>query len=549
MVVHYFILRALCQELDNILRNAVILDVFSQQKNELCIILSVGDEELSLCISVESGLNYCVLRDGFNRAKKNSIDLFQRCIGKSVVGCSIHPNDRTIILKMEDNSTFCFQLYNTAASNIFLLDSENIVLESFKREKEYVGKKFEQSSGTNFTFSISEGEFYRLASEQRDRSFLDFLKALSSVLGLLYTREIIHTLGVDEKVLLKDIPEDILKKVYGVIVHVVDQCNTPRPTLYSIDGEPKNIAVFPLEHCKEMEAQSYDTMNEAVAAFLNKKFRKKNFADKKKELLAKVRRSLEQSERTVKAIRKELDSGERAEEYEHIGHTLMANLHEIKKGMKQIVLLDVYDDSKQLSIQLDPAFTPHQNAERYFDKARKARGAREDAKKRIVTEEQELESLKTLFEKLETCETLDALKLLVKSDETMVDVEDESDEDRLPFRVFTVAGGYEVWVGKSSANNDLLTMKYAKPNDLWFHARGVGGSHTVLKSKNGKTPPLHEAILQAAQIAAYYSKMRNGVNVPVSYCERKYVRKPKHVQEGSVVLEREEVLFVKPLLP
>jgi predicted ribosome quality control (RQC) complex YloA/Tae2 family protein len=123
------------------------------------------------------------------------------------------------------------------------------------------------------------------------------------------------------------------------------------------------------------------------------------------------------------------------------------------------------------------------------------------------------------------------------------------EEDGLPpFRIFTVVGGFEVWVGKSSANNDLLTMKYAKPNDLWLHARSASGSHTILRA-HGATLPSKEAIHQAASIAAYYSKMRNAGNVPVAYCERKYVRKPKGSHAGTVILEREKVIFVQPRLP
>ena len=106
-----------------------------------------------------------------------------------------------------------------------------------------------------------------------------------------------------------------------------------------------------------------------------------------------------------------------------------------------------------------------------------------------------------------------------------------------------------MWVGKSSANNDLLTMKYAKPNDLWFHVRGASGSHTVLKVHGRDHPPSKEAVRQAAAIAAYYSKMRNAGNVPVAYCERKYVFKRKGLKEGAVFMEHEKVVFVKPALP
>ena len=106
-----------------------------------------------------------------------------------------------------------------------------------------------------------------------------------------------------------------------------------------------------------------------------------------------------------------------------------------------------------------------------------------------------------------------------------------------------------VWVGKNSASNDLLTMKYALPNDLWFHVRGAGGSHVVLRVGTGKTQPSRQAILQTAGIAAYYSKMKNAHTVPVAYCARKYVRKPKGADAGTVTMQREKVIFVEPALP
>ncbi|MBI3194349.1 MAG: DUF814 domain-containing protein, partial [Ignavibacteriae bacterium] len=252
----------------------------------------------------------------------------------------------------------------------------------------------------------------------------------------------------------------------------------------------------------------------------------------------------------VTAIEKELASSERAEEYERTGHTIMANLQTIKKGMKQIELSDVYDAEQQLIVQLEPSLKPHQNAERYFDKARKAKLARAEAAQRLQSQSQERSMLQHVADEITQCSTLEELKEWMKQNEENLSFlkSSKNDEERIPFRVFTVVGGFEVWVGKSSANNDLLTTKYAKPNDLWFHARGVGGSHTVLKLPGGKIPS-REAIQQTGSIAAYYSKMRNARNVPVSYCERKYVRKPKGIHEGMVLLEREEVIFVEPRLP
>jgi predicted ribosome quality control (RQC) complex YloA/Tae2 family protein len=118
-----------------------------------------------------------------------------------------------------------------------------------------------------------------------------------------------------------------------------------------------------------------------------------------------------------------------------------------------------------------------------------------------------------------------------------------------PFRIFTVEGGFQVLAGKSSENNDRLTMSYAKPNDLWFHCHGSSGSHVVLRVNSASGKPTKKAIHQAASIAAYYSKMKGARSVPVAVTERKFVRKPKGAPPGTVLLERENVVFVEPKLP
>ncbi|MBN1447712.1 MAG: DUF814 domain-containing protein, partial [Bacteroidetes bacterium] len=105
------------------------------------------------------------------------------------------------------------------------------------------------------------------------------------------------------------------------------------------------------------------------------------------------------------------------------------------------------------------------------------------------------------------------------------------------------------WAGKNSANNDLLTLRHSRPNDLWFHARGAGGSHVVLKTGSAGGDPSKEAIREAAAIAAYYSKHRKGKRIPVAYTEKKYVRKPKGAPSGTVVIDREKVILVDPALP
>ncbi len=124
-----------------------------------------------------------------------------------------------------------------------------------------------------------------------------------------------------------------------------------------------------------------------------------------------------------------------------------------------------------------------------------------------------------------------------------------ADINHKPFRIYRLTDGFEVWVGKDSRSNDLLTMKYTKQNDLWFHVSGSSGSHTVLKIPGNAGKTSHEIIKIAAGIAAYYSKSRNAKNVKVSYTRAKYVQKYEGAKSGSVVIKNEKTVKVEPSLP
>ncbi len=126
----------------------------------------------------------------------------------------------------------------------------------------------------------------------------------------------------------------------------------------------------------------------------------------------------------------------------------------------------------------------------------------------------------------------------------------EEDKNLKYFRIFHLENGFEVWAGKHSDANDLLSFKYTKQNDLWFHVRGTSGSHTILKIPEdfeGVIPK--DYIKTAAEICAFYSKAKNAKTVPVAYTEGKNVSKYKGAKSGSVVIKGEKVIKVNPGLP
>lgn len=113
---------------------------------------------------------------------------------------------------------------------------------------------------------------------------------------------------------------------------------------------------------------------------------------------------------------------------------------------------------------------------------------------------------------------------------------------------YELPGGFEALAGKTDADNDLLSLRVANPGDLWFHVRGLPGSHVVLRHPDGEKPE-GATIKLAASIAAWHSKARNAGTVPVCYTEARHVGKPRGAKPGSVTIRREKIVKVRPALP
>lgn len=125
----------------------------------------------------------------------------------------------------------------------------------------------------------------------------------------------------------------------------------------------------------------------------------------------------------------------------------------------------------------------------------------------------------------------------------------KEDKELSRFRIYKLGNGFEVWTGKDSSANDLLSMKYARQGDLWFHVRGTSGSHTILRVPEDTIDIPKEYIKIAAEIAAYYSKAKNAKNVPVAFTLSKNVQKYKGAESGSVIIKGEKVIKVHPKIP
>lgn len=553
MITSYYTLQALAREFDSSLRRARIREIFTQQKNELLISLETPSNACTLTASTDPHMNYVFLREPVARAKKNSVDIFPTIFDKEVLEVRIQPNDRVLQINLQDSVSIWFRLFGSSA-NVLLVNEESLVVDAFKKSKAVAGERLVAAQPDRHIESLeNQTRFLELLRSYAPKTAFAAVKAAIPTLGSTLSREIFHRAHIDEKQQVTALDEEQVTMIWTQLRPLTEELRTPSPVIYFRDKHPRAFSLIPLQHMAGSTSQSYGTVNEAVRSFVIATFRAESIEREKNILLRGIKGELERSRRSLEALSEELHEHDRVSEHERVANIIMANLQHLTKGTKLVDLPDLYPSKKSVRITMDPKLTPAQNAKRYFDRAKKARTALQQASVRLEGLPSRVATLEKFQLHLDYCTTKEQMKEFQDQHRNELRafnfIKADQQKKPLPFRVFTVSGGFEVWVGKSSEQNDVLTMKFARPSDLWFHARGAGGSHVVLKVGSGKGEPNRAAKEEAASIAAYYSKMRNAKHVPVAYCERKYIRKPKGANPGTVVLEREKVIFVEPKLP
>jgi predicted ribosome quality control (RQC) complex YloA/Tae2 family protein len=540
MLTNYHTLKNLIIQIKPKLVHSQIVEAFTQEKDTLHIIIA-GEEALALELNA-TGQGYIFLRSKFERARKNSLDIFPEIFGNEIRDVLIYKADRIIEILLSSGLKLIFQFF-TGKVNFFLLNQKGEIIASFKNPKDNIGKIFEsEKKDSNYDLMLSDFNAFKNVweSNEIENPVLRLVKSVDTI-DMLMAREILHRAGELEA-----------EKIWKALVEVGAELKNPKARIYYEGSFPRYFSILELTHINLRKVE-FDDINEAIRRFVIETRVGKSYRNEKKAIETKLNELVEKRRRTIEKVVEEIENNQRAQQYEIFGSILMANLNLIEKGLEEVELVNVFSEKgEKIKIKLDPSLSPVENAQMYFEKAKKTRASLKIAQERLERLKFEIKQLKNLLDELASCENFDALKKFKEKNLEELKkfgiVKDKIVEKiGGKFRRFIVDGGFEVWVGKDAKSNELLTFKFSDKEDLWFHARGTSGAHVVLKT--GRRQPSKKAIEQAGSIAAYFSQARTSRLVPVVVTKRKYVRKPKGAPEGTVAVEREEVIMVEPKIP
>ena len=313
------------------------------------------------------------------------------------------------------------------------------------------------------------------------------------------------------------------------------------------DGTPKQFAFCPIRQYGE-----YKTA-ESFGALMDMYYTVRDRNDAMRQKSQSVRKTVQNlCTRITKKLaiqEKELAATFDRERLRQLGDIVTANIHRIVKGQTVIACEDFYDEEmKVIEIPISPILSPQQNAAKFYKDYAKLKNAEKELTKQMELGEQELHYLKSVLEELNRAETdadLEEIKQELQAGGYIrPDGKKKQKQAKLKPMVFTSTDGYQIYVGRNNRQNDELTFKTARKDDIWCHASKVHGSHVII-SCAGVTPP-DDTITQAAQLAAYYAESTGGRNIPVDVTLVKQVKKVPGAKPGMVIYHTYRTVIVNP---
>ena len=328
-----------------------------------------------------------------------------------------------------------------------------------------------------------------------------------------------------------------------------EHLNHPAPYYYALpDGTPKQFAFCPIRQYGQCSRA------ETFAQLLDMYYTVRDRKDAMRQKSAAVRKTVQnlctRLTRKLAIQEKELEATYDRERLRQLGDILTANIHRIVKGQTLVTCQDFYDEEmKDIEIPISPILSPQQNAAKFYKDYTRMKNAEKELTKQMELAEDELNYLRSVLEELNRAQTdqeLEEIRQELQSGGYLrADPgRKKPKQGKLPPMRFESTDGYPIYVGRNNRQNDELTFRSARKDDIWCHASKVHGSHVII-SCGGTTPP-DDTITQAAQLAAYYAETGGGQNIPVDVTTVKQVKKVPSGKPGMVIYHTYRTVIANP---
>ena len=432
-------------------------------------------------------------------------------------------------------------------SNIIFCDENNNVIDSIKHVSAQMSSVREVLPGRTYFIPDTMGKHNPLdiTKEQFISTLLEKPCCISKAIYTSFTgvspviaEEICYLSGISSEMTPKDLSEDVMHHLYNQFSLYFDfvKKNDYSPAIYFDKNEPKEFSALPISHFSNYERKEFDSMSQLLETFYSVRNTITRIRQKSVDLRRIVQTALERNRKKYDLQSKQIQDTLSRDKYKVYGELIHTYGYSLEPGAKKLEALNYYTN-EMITIPMDPQKTAMENAQKYFDKYNKQKRTFEALSELIKETSDEITYLESVSNSLD----------IARSEDDLMQIKEELIDSGYIRRKFTKkkvkitskpfhyisSDGYHIYVGKNNVQNEELTFHFAVGNDWWFHAKGVPGSHVIVKTNGEELPD--RTFEEAGRLAAYYSKNRGNEKVEIDYIEKKHVKKPGGGKPGFVV--------------
>lgn len=571
MALDGIVISNLIYELNQVLEGARISKIAQPETDELLFTCKGAQGQYRLAISASASLPFVYLTQE-NKPSPLQAPTFCMVLRKHIANGKIlriyQPGlERIIHFEIEHlnelgdlcKKTLIVELMGKH-SNIIFCNEDGTIIDSIKRISSATSSLREVLPGRKYFIPTTQGDKLNPLIITREQ-FVEALfgKALSinkalftSFVGIspLIANEIAYRAGYDSDFSIASLSQEQLLHLANHFCWFMEDIkeHNYQPNIVRNGKEPIDYSSVPLTMYGEYEASSFTTISEVLENYYAEKNAYSRIRQKSVDLRKIVSTALERNVKKYDLQIKQQKDAEKKEKYKLYGELLQAYGYGVAEGAKFIEVENYYDDNKLIKIPLDETLSPLENSKKYFEKYSKLKRTSEALESLIEETHNQILHLESIQ---------NALDIAVSSDD-LVEIKEELMEygfikknrstkkektKSKPFH-YRSSDGYDIYVGKNNYQNDELSFKVATGNDWWFHAKGIPGSHVIVKSNNEDLPD--RVFEEAGRLAGFYSKGRDNDKIEIDYLQKKNLKKPSGAAPGFVVYYTNYSLVIEP---
>ena len=549
---------ALTKELKETICDGRIAKIAQPESDELLLTIKTKEGQRRLSISASASLPLIYLTNDNKPSPMtapNFCMLLRKHIGNGrIVDVSQPGLERIIQFRIEHldelgdlrQKTLVIEIMGKH-SNIIFCDEKDQIIDSIKHVPAQMSSVREVLPGRPYFIpdTMEKQDPLTAADEDFSRALRGKPMRISKAVYTSFTgispvvaEEICYLAGIDSQMTASDLTDDMLTHLYRQFQYYMEDVRNGafNPVIYFDGNTPKEFSALPLTHFQNLEKKEYGSISEVLSTYYATRNTLVRIRQKSADLRHIVQTALERNRKKYELQSRQLKDTENRDLYKVYGELINAYGYQLPEGSKELTALNYYT-GEEITIPLDPVKTPQENAQKYFARYNKQKRTYEALTELISETGDEIRYLESVESALDIAlyeEDLTQIKEEL-SQAGYIRRRQQKKKAKILSRPlhYVSSDGYHMYVGKNNLQNEELTFHFASGNDWWFHAKGVPGSHVILKSGGDEVPD--RTFEEAGRLAAYYSKNRGNEKAEIDYIEKKHVKKVNGSRPGFVI--------------